>query len=318
MPKWLEKFLEATVIFSYTRWGFSIRKGRWNRDDLSVDLSNQAIMVTGANAGLGFETSRQLAQLGATVHMIARNQKRGEAAQAELKSLTGNENIHLHVIDMSLMSDINRFSEIFLSEHGKLDVLINNAGAMFNERQVTSEGIEMSFATNLLGSFLLTKHMTPLLEKSDSGRIVFVSSGGMYTQMLNVNDLQSDRPPYKPATAYAQAKRAQVVLTEILAEKLQPKSIAVNSMHPGWVDTAALKNGIPLFYCLMKFGLRNLEQGADTIVWLAVSEMGGLETGKFWFDRMARPIYPFKNTENTQEDIDKFWNRCLRLSGLSK
>ncbi len=317
MPEWFDNFLEATVIFSYTRWGYTLRKRGWNSDDIDVDLSDKVCLVTGANAGIGFEAIKQLAMRGATVHMIARNKERGSAAQAEIISFTGNDRIHLHVLDISLLSQINQFAKEFLETIDRLDVLINNAGAMMPQREVTEEGIELTFATNLLGSFLLTKQMMPLLEQSDSGRIIFVSSGGMYTQKLNVDDLQNDRQPYKPATAYAQTKRAQVVLTEILAEKLRQKNITVNSMHPGWVDTAALKRGMPRFHSVMKLGLRNLEQGADTMVWLAASQTGGRETGKFWFDRKARPTHKFKNTQNTPEEYERFWHKCLRLSGLN-
>lgn len=318
MPEWLDDFLEWTVILSYTRWGYVLRRRSWNPDALNVDLSDKSCLITGANSGIGFETAKQLAQRGATVHMIARSEERGLAAQTELKTTLANDRIHLHLVDMSLMHSVNQFAEKFLEEFDRLDVLINNAGAMFPERDVTEEGIERTFATNLLGSFLLTKHMTPLLEHSEDGRIIFVSSGGMYTQKLDVNDLQTDRTPYKPATAYAQTKRAQVVLTEILAGKLRTKGITVNSMHPGWVDTTALKRGMPRFHRLMKLGLRSLDQGADTIVWLAASETGGRETGKFWFDRKARPTHKFKHTQNTPEEYERFWNRCLRLSGSSK
>lgn len=318
MPEWLDNFLEWTVILSYTRWGYALRRRSWHPDALNVDLSEKSYFITGANSGIGFETAKQLAQRGATVHMIARSEERGLAAQAELKSATGNDRIYLYLVDMSLMKEVNQFAEKFLKAFDQLDGLINNAGAMFSERELTEEGIERTFATNLLGSFLLTKHMTPLLEKSDDGRIIFVSSGGMYTQKLDVNDLQNDRMPYKPATAYAQTKRGQVMLAEMLAEKLKAKGIAVNSMHPGWVDTTALKRGMPRFHRLMKLGLRSLDQGADTIVWLAASKTGGQETGKFWFDRKARPTHKSKHTQNTPEEYDRFWNKCLRLSGLSK
>jgi len=132
-----------------------------------------------------------------------------------------------------------------------------------------------------------------------------------------VDDLQHEKKPYKPATAYAQTKRAQVMLAELLAEKLKHTGITVNSMHPGWVDTAGLQQGMPRFRRLMRLGLRSLEQGADTIVWLAASKKAAQATGKFWFDRRSRPTHRLQSTRNTPQEYERFWHECLHLSGLT-
>ena len=120
-------------------------------------------------------------------------------------------------------------------------MLVNNAGALASERTLSVDGIELTFATNVLGPFLLTNLLLPLLEQSKPARIVNVSSGGMYTQRIHLDDLQMDHEEFDGPTAYARAKRAQVILTELWAERLQDTGVVVHAMHPGWVDTPGLE-----------------------------------------------------------------------------
>ena len=198
-------------------------------------------------------------------------------------------------------------------EQGALQVLVNNAGVLPAERSLSVDGHELAFATNVLGPFLLTGLLVPALQAGAPSAIVNVSSGGMYTARLPVSDLQSERRDYDGASVYARHKRAQVVLSEMWAERLRGSGVAVHSMHPGWVDTPGLEQSLPRFYRLMKPALRSPEEGADTIVWLAATEQPG---GGFWHDRERRPTHVLRRTRESEAERARLWSECLRLTGL--
>ena len=156
-------------------------------------------------------------------------------------------------------------------------MLVNNAGALPSERTLSVDGIELTFATNVLGPFLLTNLLIPLLKKSTPARIVNVSSGGMYTQRIHLDDLQMAHEEFDGATAYARTKRAQVILTELWAERLQGTGVVAHAMHPGWADTPGMKSSLPRFYGATKRLLRTPQEGADTIVWLGAAARAGAQ-----------------------------------------
>ena len=139
----------------------------------------------------------------------------------------------------------------------------------------------------------------------------------MYTQKLDVDDLQFEHKPFNGVVAYAQAKRAQVILTELWAEKLAGSGVTVNAMHPGWADTPGVQTSLPTFRRLAKGSLRTPEQGADTILWLAVTRAVAGETAKFWFDRRARGTHLLPRTQSSAHDRQRLWDECVRLSGLT-
>jgi len=165
----------------------------------------------------------------------------------------------------------------------RIDVLVNNAGALFERRELTAEGLERSLAVNLLSPYVLTEALLPALPRG--GRIVNVSSGGMYLQALRPDDLGSARGRYSGTGAYARAKRGLVALSLDWAERLAPRGITVQAMHPGWVDTPGVTAALPRFHRAMRPWLRTPEQGADTIVWLAASPAAARDSGNFWLDR---------------------------------
>ena len=158
----------------------------------------------------------------------------------------------------------------------RLDALVNNAGALLPERRVSVDGYEMTFATMVLGPFVLTNGLVPLLERTAGhagvARVVNVASGGMYLQGLHLDDLQMEREPYRGSIAYARAKRALVTLTREWSRRLRGRAITVNAMHPGWADTPGVVASLPTFHRLIGPRLRTPEEGADTIVWLVASE----------------------------------------------
>ncbi len=160
----------------------------------------------------------------------------------------------------------------------------------------------------VLGPFLLTAELVPLLRATpDGARVVWVSSGGMYTQTLDVDALEMGDEDYAGATAYARAKRAQVVLAEEWAKRLRDDRIAVHAMHPGWADTPGLETGLPGFRTVLGPILRSPEQGADTIVWLAAAEGPGRVTGRFWLDRAPRSTTKLVPSGATPEERAKLW-----------
>jgi NAD(P)-dependent dehydrogenase (short-subunit alcohol dehydrogenase family) len=273
------------------------------------------MLVSGANAGLGYHTTQQLAALGATLHMLVRDRQRGESARDAIIEHTGHDRIHLHVVDVSDLRQIRDFAIRFAQDRDRLDVLVNNAGVLLQQRQLSADGIELTFATNVLGPFLLSALLLPALKRSAPSRILHVSSAGMYTQRLDVADLQFERKRYNGAVAYGQTKRAQVMLTEAWAAHLIGSGVNVHAIHPGWAGTTGLQFGLPRFYRLTRPLLRTLAQGADTIVWLAAAARPASSTGKFWFDRLERGTHKLKRTRNTPGDYQRLWDECVRLSG---
>jgi NAD(P)-dependent dehydrogenase (short-subunit alcohol dehydrogenase family) len=215
--------------------------------------------------------------------------------------------------DVSSLRSVRELARRFRDEHGELHVLVNSAGMLPAERSLSVDGHELALATNVLGPFLLTGLLVPALEACAPSAVVNVSSGGMYTARLDASDLQTERHDYDGAAVYARHKRAQVVLSELWAERLNPRGVAVHSMHPGWVDTPGLAHSLPRFYKLMKPALRSPEEGADTIVWLAATEQPG---GGFWHDRERRPTHVLRRTRESDEERARLWTECLRLTGL--
>ncbi|XP_015247691.1 PREDICTED: dehydrogenase/reductase SDR family member 12 [Cyprinodon variegatus] len=184
---------------------------------------------------------------------------------------------------MSSARQVWAFAQSF-SENNQLHVLINNAGCMVNQRELTEEGLEKNFATNTLGTYILTTALIPALKKVEDPRVITVSSGGMLTQKLNVSDLQFEKGSFDGTMAYAQNKRQQVILTERWAS--QHKEIHFSSMHPGWADTPAVQSSMPSFHAKMQSKLRTEAMGADTVVWLAVSAAAIKQpSGLFFQDR---------------------------------
>jgi NAD(P)-dependent dehydrogenase (short-subunit alcohol dehydrogenase family) len=189
-------------------------------------------------------------------------------------------------------------------------VLVHNAGVLPDERVETPEGLELTFATHVLGPHLLTARLRSALEASDEARVIWVSSGGMLTRRLNVEDPNWRDREYDGVLAYAETKRAQVILAELWAEEFAGTSVTVNSMHPGWADTPAVQSSLPRFHQITEAILRSPEEGADTIVWLAASPAAQGETGSFFFDREAVRTHWLPTTRESETDREVLWDLC--------
>lgn len=249
--------------------------------------------------------------------MICRNSERGKVAQEEVKKYSGNDNVHLHICDVSLQSDIKDFVNKFTSEEKRLDCLVNNAGVLIHERKKTKEGIESIFATNTLGTFLLTELLVPFMQqnKDNKPRVVSVSSGGMYTQKLNTDYQFEKMNPYDGVAAYAYTKRHQVILNEMWAAKY--KEIDFYCMHPGWSDTEGVQSSLKSFRETFEKSLRTPEEGADTIVYLAITEKK-LQNGAFYFDREPTNTHlTLGYTEETEQERKEFYDYCKKITQLN-
>ena len=287
-------------IWRFTRLGFKHSRKRWNA--VSAYQGDRHALITGATSGIGRAAAGQLAALGARVTLVARDRRKAEELVAELRTETGNETISAEIADLSLMSEVHALCDRLLGADEPIDMLINNAGALFNPRQTTAEGLEKSFALLLLSPYILTERLLPLMRKSKSARVVNVLSGGMYTQKIDVDDLQSQRGPYSGSVAYARAKRGLMIATEEWAERFEEDAIAVNAMHPGWADTPGVETALPEFHRVTRRFLRSPEEGADTVVWLATSTEAGKVSGRFWLDREQHPSHLSDRTRETPEE----------------
>jgi len=319
LRRFFDDFLNQTILFGYDRIGYNVRKKLWNETDTECSMENKICVVTGANSGLGKATSKHLARLGATVYLICRNPELGREAQQEIIGFTGNSKVYLEIVDTSEPEQIKNFAGRFQPDGSRVDVLVNNAGVLLNDRQENSAGLEKTFATNTLGYFLMTNLLLPLLVRSAAARVVNVSSGGMYGAAVQLDDYQYLERKYNGVLAYAESKRAEVILSEIWAEKLRSKNIFVSSMHPGWADTKGVKSSLPTFRKLTRPILRNAREGADTIIWLAVNpELTVEHSGLFWFDRKPRAIFRSPKTKHSVEEAKKLWELCCQLGDWSE
>ncbi len=296
------------MIGSFDRLGFERHRRRFRPGDLDVDLEGRTALVTGGNSGLGFATADALARLGAHVFLACRDVERGSRARAALCEATGSKRIELAVLDVSDLDSIRSFATTFVPR--QLDLLVHNAGLLPDERTLTRDGLELTFATHVVGPHLLTSQLMPRLTSSPDARVVFVSSGGMYTQRLDLDDLAWERRTYDGVRAYAQTKRMQVVLAARWAEALRGTSVRVYSMHPGWADTPGVVRSLPLFHKVTRAVLRTSAEGADTIVWLCAVARAPEPNGGFFFDRAPVREHWLPWTHETSADRDELWRMC--------
>jgi len=349
-------------------------------------LCGKAIIVTGANSGIGFEVARKLLSLGGEVHMVCRSREKGELARqdilrtmaaevdtkepsesatvATVAALSADDRLdsteaaaaapsrlHLHVCDLSSAPSVRAFAEEWNATGKPLFCLVNNAGLLPDKRRLTEDGkMEESWAVAMNQSFLLSALLLPALLKgamnsasppaassaavvSSSApplpaypsRVITVSSGGGLNVKMRLGDLMN-ADSFDGTYQYAQAKRAQICMTEMIANKVNKAvegvdpPVVFHSMHPGWTDTPGVAKSLPDFRKRQAGRLRSLEEGADTIVWLAASMAKAItaagSNGEFWFDRsVARKHFPLADTRNTPQAYAELWAKCEEVAG---
>jgi NAD(P)-dependent dehydrogenase (short-subunit alcohol dehydrogenase family) len=280
-------------------------------------MSGKICIVTGGNSGIGKETALALAEKGATVVMVVRNQDKGEKALAEIIEKTGNKSVSLMLCDMSSKASIRDFSKEFKKKYSRLEVLVNNAGGEFSKREVTPEGFERTFAVDYLAPFLLTHELLDLLKASVPSRIINVSSGLAKNGKLNFDDLQSVKE-YKGMQVYSNAKLMLMMFTYELARRLEGTGVTANVLMPGFVATNLGKNSGSLRSSIMFKMVRpmqiNAKKGAETSVYLASSDEVRDVTGKCFAKKKESATCIASYDESLQK---RLWNETTTMLNLS-
>ena len=301
----------------------NIRVGAEGAD--GVDLSNKVIAVTGANSGLGKMVATYAAAKGAKLFMLCRSMDRATKAREEIVEQTGNESVEIIQVDVAELASVRQAVKDLQSKTDRLDALVCNAGGLFNERKVSSEGNEITFASHLLGgSYLLPSLLMNQLKASgDQARVIFVTSGGMYNfKMPKWDVLTSTKEGMKfdGVSAYAYAKRGQVLLAERWTQEYP--EITVVSAHPGWTDTPGVDEA---FGDQKKYlePMRTPWHGAEGMAWLLGTDRKNLEGGALYLDRLPQRKHlagPFftegRATKNTPEEVDELMENLKKAAGL--
>jgi len=249
-------------------------------------MKNKTVIVTGGNAGIGYETALGIAKLGATTYIVSRDETKAKAAVEQLKAESHNLAIDYFIADFSSQKSVRKVAETIKQKLTVIDVLVNNAGGVYPSFALSEDGLEMTIATNHFGPFLLTNLLLPLIEKSSEGRIVNVSSRSHYRGKIDFESFTKEKG-YFVMKAYEQSKLANVLFSAELAERLKSKNITVNSLHPGVVKTDIGKKGTPAyirwFWSMFTFlGGISIEDGAKTSIYLASSNEVKNVTGKYF------------------------------------
>ncbi|MGH2478680.1 MAG: SDR family oxidoreductase, partial [Ktedonobacteraceae bacterium] len=249
-----------------------------------IGMQGKVCLVTGSNSGIGIVTARELARMGATVVMLCRNRAKGEAAQAEIKAATGNQNVDLIVADLASQDDVRRAATEFTQKYKQLHVLVHNAGGVNSVRKTTPDGLEATFAINHLAPFLLTELLLDTLKASAPARVIAVSSAAHVSGKIDFEDLQGEKR-YSLWKAYGQSKLAMVLFTYELANQLKDTGVTVNALHPGVIASnfdSGLDGVMRWGWKMMKPFISNAEQGAQTTLYLATSPAVEGVTGKYF------------------------------------
>lgn len=258
--------------------------------EINVDMSGKITIVTGSTGGIGKEIARGLARMGATLVLAARNRDKAAATQKELVAETGNQDVSVMILDVSSPASIRTFVDSFAKKHDRLHVLVNNAGVWFTDRHDSPEGRELTFATNVLGPYLLTKLLLDRLRAAAPSRIVNVVSA--LAANYDGSDLEFERRKYDGFKAYGQSKQALRMLTWGLAERLKESGVTANAAAPGFVKTDFNQNAHGFMATMINLSAKlfavSAAEGADTPLWAAVAPELESETGKYFDGRKEK------------------------------
>lgn len=303
----VDTVLDRTLV-GYTSLGPGIRSrlSTWPADAPADALRGMDAAVTGATSGLGLATALDLAAYGARTHLVVRTPAKAAPVKERIEREVPGAEVLVHRCDVADLDDVRRFAAEFLSAddgaagHG-LDVLVHNAGQMPPERTESAQHHELTMACHVLGPVLMTDLLQPVLS---GGRVVLVTSGGMYAQGLRADDPEYLTGDYSPTTAYARSKRAQVELLPLLAQRWAPTEVWAT--HPGWADTPGVLDSLPTFHRILGPLLRDAAGGADTTSWLAAVDPAP-PSGGLWHDRRQRPTHVLAKTRPGPGDVDELW-----------
>ena len=298
-----------------------------------MDARGKVVVVTGANSGLGKEVATYAVAKGARVYMLCRSKERANKAREEIleairsykvDSLPEDDNLRILLVDVSEMAQVRKVAQDLQSKESKIDALVCNAGVLLNDRKESSEGIESTFASHLLGgTYLLGSLLVPQLTAA-KGRCVIVTSGGMYNYKLPSWEVLTSAPnagvDYDGTNVYAYAKRGQVLFAERYTRDVP--EVQWVTVHPGWSDTPAVDEAFGDAKKYLK-PLREPWQGAEGVGWLALTESANVKSGELYLDRKTQPKHlagPFftegKHTKNTEAEVDTFMENLKKAAGM--
>jgi len=278
-------------------------------------MQGKVVVITGATSGIGQVAAERLAAMGARLVLVARDRTRAEAALARLRERGPGVEHRAYYADLSRLADAKRVAAEIAAAEPRVDVLINNAGALFNTRQVTPDGLERTFATNHMPYFLFTHGLRERLLASAPARVVNTSSDAHRRGTLDFDDLQSARD-YNGLKVYGLSKLCNILYTRELARRSAGTGVTANSLHPGFVATRfGDQSGGPLAFVIRvaKLFALSKEKGAETIVYLASSpEVATISGGYFYQNQLATP------TRAAQDDAaaERLWAETRKLAGL--
>jgi len=294
---------EATVAPSFTRTGIEVRSRLESWND-PPSMHGRVVVVTGATSGIGLAAATAMARLGASLHLVGRDAARAQRA-ASVVEAAGHGLVAWDSVDMADAEAVRAFGLKVMGSYDNVDALVHNAGSLARSYATTPSGVETTVACQVLGPYVLTATLAPLLLQNPPATVIAVSSGGMYAERFDLDRLEMTANDYDGVVAYARAKRAQVVMAEAWAKRFAAAGVASYSMHPGWVDTPGLRAGLPRFRRLLRPLLRTPAQGADTIVWLAA---GGpaVQAGSLG---VATPLSGFYHDRRRRREERLFFTR---------
>ncbi len=283
-------------------------------------MKDKIVVITGANSGIGKETAIALARRGATIVMVCRSKDRGEKARAQIIKASNNENVTLEICDLGLMESIRACGQRMHETYPKIDVLINNAGAIFGEYRMSKEGLEHTFALNHMGYFLFTHYMLDAIKRGSERRIINVASlAHKFVTNIPWEDMQLEHHKYHQMQTYGLTKLYNIYFTKYLAEKLDGEhaDITVNCLHPGTVYTHFGDSGSFLFNKLIKIAkplLASPEKGAETSIYLATSPKVENITGAYFTKQKEAPVT--KLAQN-KDNAERLWQISMGIAGLA-
>lgn len=310
----LDVLADRSVLIGYSRAGYVLRQRTWRPDPPGGALRGRTALVTGASSGIGEAAALGLARLGASTVLLVRDEKRGHRTRDRILDEVGDAEVHVRRCDVSDLEDVVRSAAQLRTEHPTIDILVHNAGVLPSARTESPQGHELTLATHVLGPLRLTEELRPALGASTDARVVWMSSGGMYTQPVPADTIEYRNGRYRGAVAYARTKRLQVAFTPLLAQRLAAEGISVSATHPGWVDTPGVAGSLPRFRTMTRPALRTPGQGADTAVWLAAAQPAPV-SGRFWHDRRERPQHYLPGHSDDPHHLDRAWAYCLAAAG---
>jgi NAD(P)-dependent dehydrogenase (short-subunit alcohol dehydrogenase family) len=284
---------------------------------MTRSMEGKVALITGATSGIGMATAAGLAKQGAIVALVARNQEKGLAVRDQIRAQSGNPQVEVLMADLSSQQSTRALAASFQERYTRLDVLMNNAGGIFFQRETTVDGLELTFALDHLAYFLLTNLLLDMLKASAPARVINVSSGAEASATIAFDDLQAERR-YDPFPVYAQAKLANMLFTYELARRLEGTGVTVNAVRPGPVATnfggsggSWLNRIFPLIFRVIG---KSPEEAAETAIMLASApELAGV-SGKAFYDRREQQTSARARDVASQR---RLWEVSAKLTGLA-